>query len=113
MTSQSFVCDICGEDNAGLPSSECCGLKYCVECEMRTEGRCYVCKKDELNVALQCDMCGTVGNGFTIQMCSKPDGNCDMFVCKSCNKAGDPEDTFRYCSFRHFQDMLEDLFTET
>lgn len=108
MTSESFVCDICGETESRVsPDMEFCCGKYCFVCMFKTNGLCYVCKKVLIDVGpaqMQCDMCGTIGYFFTrdIQMCAGKDGNCHMWVCKSCSKAG-PEDPFRYCSYRHFK----------
>ena len=98
----SFVCGICAESEVGTPPLSCCGIKYCQWCCIKTYERCHVCKKDELNQPICCDICGTVGNGFTIQMCGKPDGTCDMFVCAECTKSSWANDPIRFCSVRHF-----------
>ena len=76
-----------------------------------------MCDKDEINEPVLCDqwitltdMCGKVENLFTIQTCSSRE--CDMFVCGACDKAlpgNDGSKPFKYCSYRHFQDMLASL----
>ena len=111
----TFSCDVCGEDQFVPPELECCGVKYCFPCNLRTMGECHVCKKDELNQPIQCDMCGRMGNAFTVQVCSKPTPPvCEMWVCDECNKAGPTLDglppPFKYCSHKHFQAMLIDLW---
>ena len=114
MASETFQCDICASVETNPPELVCCGAKYCLGCMVKTCGLCHVCKKDELNEAIQCDMCGEIGNSFTIQLCGEKDGNCDMFVCGECDKAGPTTDgspgLLKYCSYKHFQEMLEDMF---
>ena len=108
-----FTCDICGEEDTREPELDCCGVKYCFPCANKTWGLCHVCKKDELNEPLQCDMCGCVENAFTIQMCAQINGTCDMYVCNDCNRDGIAEKpVFKYCSHKHFQEMLDDLWKQ-
>ena len=114
-TKKEFTCDVCSTVEQGSPHEECCGMKYCFPCIWRTAGRCYICKKDELNEPIQCDVCGKVENGFTIQNCclDTPNG-CDMWVCGECNKAAynpafQENCPFKYCSFNHFRTTMENL----
>ena len=109
----SKICDICCEACEEF-SLECCGLKYCFVCSHKTYSLCHVCEKDQINGQRQCDMCGNIGNGFTVQFCTKE--TCSMEVCDDCNKAGDTVDgktkPFKYCSYLHFQEMLDELQSE-
>jgi hypothetical protein len=110
MASETYECDICAGIESSSPKLVCCGQKYCLGCMLRTSGLCHVCKKDELNEPLQCDICGDVGNSFTVSVC----GECDMFVCGECDKAAPTTDgspgLLRYCSWRHFSEMMDKLF---
>ena len=106
-----FTCDVCGENQVDQPELECCGVKYCFICIVRTLGECHVCKKDELNEQIQCDVCGSLGNAFTVQLCGSQ--VCEMWVCHDCDKAGPTIDgtpgPFKYCSYKHFEEMLESV----
>ena len=109
-----FTCHVCGEAKFEQPERECCGVKYCFPCIHRTSFSCHVCMKDELNEPIQCDICGTYGNAFTVQRCGSVSAEgCQMWVCHACNKAGPTLDgtasPFKYCSYKHFQEMLRDL----
>ena len=111
---QVITCDICGVTaNCSKDEElvlECCGVKYCFLCSSKTDGLCHVCKKDELNEPVQCDICGEVGNQFLVQMCDEVDGKCDMLVCGKCSFPHVGDHPFKYCSHRHFQEMLDDVF---
>ena len=114
MTSETFTCNICFEEEKGKPDKTCCGLKYCFACCHQTTGLCYVCEKDEISEEMQCDVCGKVETMLTIGMCAAPEEcHCDMMVCNDCNKAGPTINgtrmPFAYCSWKHFEKMLVDL----
>ena len=108
MASTAYKCDICFEEETGQPAKECCGLKVCILCDVRTMSLCSVCEKDELNEEIQCDVCGAVGNMFTVTMCAENGRSCDLWVCGQCDKS--PEDfVFKCCSVKHFHKYMRSM----
>lgn len=103
---EKFTCNICAEERDYSPELICCGHKYCYQCMYKTGGLCFVCKKDELNSPVYCDMCGQEGNHITVQMCCYE--HCDMLACVECGPKLEPPPPFKYCSYKHFiNDMKE------
>ena len=108
MTSEEkFCCDICCLPEKTPPELDCCGIKYCFSCVVKTCGLCHVCKKDELNDPLQCEVCGDVKSGFITSKCGGPE--CETLVCITCDKndfLGDMP--WRFCS----ENCIHEFFAE-
>ena len=97
-----FECSICCENEEDEPTLECCGMKYCLLCMHKTAHLCHVCHKDKLNEPIGCDVCGVMGNSFTIQLCQQIP--CDNLVCGDCNKSNVE---IYFCTWRHLQEWID------
>ena len=116
MNKPNITCDICLKENTPVWATCCEGMKWCFECDYTFFGLCPICKKDELNTPVICDICAGTGNLMSVRPCSSEDvTGCEMLVCKTCSKQGtaDYVKTNHFCSEKHFAEFVNFLRKST
>lgn len=79
-----IVCDICYNPSAEKWNG-CCGLKWCFNCDHKTFGLCYICKRDEINHIYKCGGCDNIITFLTSTDCR----GCNGLYCIDCYKEND------------------------